>query len=145
MAGNTCSQCGAPLEMNATVCPYCGTPVEVAPPPQPTYAPPQNYAPQGSIFQPQVQMPYQQPLDAGVDPSWPLKNKTVAGILAILLGSLGVQKFYLGKTTMGIIYLVLTCTAVLAFVPAVLGLIEGITYLTQNEHNFQVNNHVRTR
>ena len=89
-------------------------------------------------------MPYQQPLDAGVDPSWPLKNKTVAGILAILLGSLGVHKFYLGKTTIGIIYIVLTCTAVLAFVPAILGLIEGITYLTQNEHNFQVNNHVRT-
>lgn len=145
MAGNTCSQCGAPLEMNANVCPYCGTPVEVAPPPQPTYTPPQSYIPQSNMYQPQVQIPYQPTLDAGVDPSWPLKNKTVAGILAILLGSLGVHKFYLDKTTMGIIYIVLTCTAVLAFIPAILGLIEGITYLTQNEHNFQVNNHVRTR
>lgn len=150
MAEKNCSQCGAPLEMNANVCPYCGTPVETTPPPQPyvppqpTYPPPQNYIPQGNMYQPQVPPLYQPMFEDGVDPSWPIKNKTVAGILAILLGTLGVHKFYLGKTTMGIIYLVLTFTAVLAFVPALLGLIEGITYLTQSEHNFQVNNHVRT-
>ena len=34
-----------------------------------------------------------------------MKNKTTAGILAILLGCLGIHKFYLGNNKGGIIYL----------------------------------------
>ena len=62
-------------------------------------------------------------------------KKTVAGILAILLGSFGVHKFYLGYTTPGIIMLVanvLTCFTVMWIV----GLIEGIIYLTKSDADF---------
>ncbi|MFJ7734448.1 NINE protein [Lysinibacillus sp. NPDC097231] len=33
----------------------------------------------------------------GIDPSWPIKSKNIAGVLAIFFGGLGIHKFYLGK------------------------------------------------
>ncbi len=65
-------------------------------------------------------------------------KKIVAGILAILLGGLGIHKFYLGYTTAGIIMLlvtVLTCGFGGAIV-GVIGLIEGIIYLTKTDEEF---------
>jgi TM2 domain-containing membrane protein YozV len=62
-----------------------------------------------------------------------MKSKTTAGILAIILGGLGVHKFYLGKIGMGILYLVFCWTTI----PALIGLIEGILYLTKTEEEFQ--------
>ncbi len=63
-----------------------------------------------------------------------MKNKYVAGILAILLGDLGIHKFYLGKIGWGIVYLLFYWTGI----PAIVGLIEGIIYLCTDEETFQV-------
>jgi TM2 domain-containing membrane protein YozV len=60
------------------------------------------------------------------------KNKTTAGILAILLGGFGVHKFYLGRPLLGILYLIFFWT----YVPAIIGLIEGIFYLVANPEDF---------
>lgn len=60
------------------------------------------------------------------------KNKVTAGVLGILLGGIGVHKFYLGQTGMGILYLIFFWT----FVPAIIGLIEGIIYLTMSDEAF---------
>lgn len=60
------------------------------------------------------------------------KSKTTAGILGILLGGLGIHKFYLGKTKIGIVYLLFCWT----FIPAIVGFIEGIIYLTKSEKDF---------
>lgn len=60
------------------------------------------------------------------------KSKTTAGLLAIFLGALGAHKFYLGKTGMGILYLVFCWT----YIPGILGLIEGIVYLTKTDADF---------
>jgi len=65
-------------------------------------------------------------------------KKLVAGILAILVGSLGVHKFILGYTTEGIIMLlvtVLTC-GVFGIVMSVVGIVEGIMYLTKSDEEF---------
>lgn len=65
----------------------------------------------------------------------PQKSKVVAGVLGILLGSLGAHRFYLGDMTGGIIRLivsVLTCGA-----GGIIGLIEGIIYLTKSDADFQ--------
>ena len=66
----------------------------------------------------------------------PVDNKKIAaGILAILLGPLGIHKFILGYTKEGIIWLaisVLTC----GIVTSLLGLIEGIIYLTKSDDEF---------
>lgn len=62
------------------------------------------------------------------------KSKIVAGILGILLGGLGIHKFYLGYTQEGVIQLILgvvTCGAV-----GIIGFIEGIIYLTKSDEQF---------
>jgi TM2 domain-containing membrane protein YozV len=65
-------------------------------------------------------------------------KKIVAGILAILLGSLGVHKFILGYTTEGIIMLAISVVScgILAVVPSIIGIIEGIMYLTKSDEEF---------
>lgn len=60
-------------------------------------------------------------------------KKVVAGILAILLGGLGVHKFILGYTKEGIIQLILGFLCGVGFV---IGLIEGILYLTKSDEEF---------
>lgn len=62
-----------------------------------------------------------------------VKDKTVAGILAILLGCFGVHHFYLGNTGRGVLYLLLCWTGI----PSVLGIVDGIMYLTKPEDVFQ--------
>jgi len=66
-------------------------------------------------------------------------DKTTFGILAILLGWLGVHKFVVGHTKWGVIYLLITvCTGGgLAFIPWILGIIAGIKVLTGTEEDFQ--------
>ena len=61
-----------------------------------------------------------------------MKNKTTAGILAIIFGWLGVHRFYLGQKGLGILYLILSFTGI----SFLLGLIDGIVLLTQEEERF---------
>ena len=61
-------------------------------------------------------------------------KRVVAGILAIFLGIVGGHKFFLGYTTAGVIYILLfLCTG---FVPMLLGLVDGIIYLTKSDEEF---------
>ena len=65
-------------------------------------------------------------------------NKLAAGICGILVGSFGVHKFVLGYTTSGLIMLLvtlLTC-GFGGIVMHVIGLIEGIIYLTKSDEEF---------
>ncbi|MFJ5714194.1 TM2 domain-containing protein [Neobacillus sp. NPDC093127] len=61
-----------------------------------------------------------------------MKSKVTAGVLGILLGSLGIHKFYLGKIGMGIIYILFSWTGI----PGLIGLIEGILYLTKSDEEW---------
>ncbi len=73
-----------------------------------------------------------------MEPSEIQSKKTSAGICAILLGGLGVHKFILGYTNAGIITIlisVLTCGAGAAFM-GIIGLVEGIIYLTMTDAQF---------
>ncbi len=69
-------------------------------------------------------------------------KKIAAGILGILLGALGIHKFILGYTTEGIIMLVVTLVLGVptcglgAGVMGIIGLIEGIIYLTKSDEEF---------
>ncbi len=66
-------------------------------------------------------------------------KKLVAGILAILLGALGVHKFYLGMTTPGVIMLLVSLLTLgcLAPIMGIIGIIEGILYLTKSDADFE--------
>jgi len=65
-------------------------------------------------------------------------KRIIAGILGILLGALGVHKFVLGYTTQGIIMLVITVFTFGfgASLTGLIGLIEGIIYLTKSDEEF---------
>jgi TM2 domain-containing membrane protein YozV len=60
------------------------------------------------------------------------KNKTIAAVLAIFVGGLGIHKFYLGKPFLGVLYLIFCWTAV----PSIIALIEGIIYIASSEDDF---------
>ena len=62
------------------------------------------------------------------------KTKVPAGVLGILLGGLGIHKFYLGYTKEGIIQIV--ATLVTCGAASIIGLIEGIIYLTKTDEEF---------
>ena len=136
MAQSVCPQCGAPIDPGASECRFCGEKlVTQQAGTQFQQNQPQQVAPQVIIQQAAPQQVYM----SGINPSWPIKSKVTAGVLAILLGGIGVHKFYLGKIGSGILYLCFCWTGV----PAVLGLVEGIIYLCSNDENFQLKNHVR--
>ena len=59
----------------------------------------------------------------------PEDKKVVAGVLALLLGGIGIHKFYLGRTKQGIIFLLLFWTGV----QAIVAFIEGIMILANNK------------
>ena len=94
----------------------------------PTYSVPQYNTPQ----HPQQSRPY-----VGS------KDHVAAGLLALFLGSLGVHKFYLGYNTAGFIMLGVTILGSLftfglaGAVMSLIGLIEGIIYLTKNQAEFE--------
>ena len=122
-----CPQCGAPVQENAKKCEYCGAAIVE----EKVEAPVNN-------AQPQV-VYVQQPSANNERANWPIKNKIVAGILAILLGGIGVHKFYLGKIGQGVVYILFCWT----YIPAIIGLIEGIIILCSNDENFELKYHCR--
>lgn len=69
---------------------------------------------------------------AGVRPYTRNKSKVAAGILAILLGWCGIHKYYLGRIGQGILYTLFFWTGI----PTILGIIEGIIYLTMDDERF---------
>jgi predicted Zn finger-like uncharacterized protein len=106
-----CFECGEKIREGASVCPHCG------------------------VEQPRSKA-RRDDLDSEIRRG--ASNKVAAGICGILLGSLGIHKFILGLTTPGIIMLLvslLTCGAGLT-VMWVIGLIEGIIYLTKSDEEF---------
>lgn len=61
-----------------------------------------------------------------------MRNKTTAALFAILGGSLGLQKFYLGQIGWGITYAVFFWTGI----PSVIGIIEGMMLLSMDFDKF---------
>ncbi|WP_415790826.1 TM2 domain-containing protein, partial [Deinococcus saxicola] len=89
------------------------------------------------------------------------QKRLIAGLLAIFLGSLGVHKFYLGLNTQGILvlgtnigvwvlavliglvtllvgfFVTLPLASLVSAALGLLGLVEGILYLTKSDEDFQ--------
>ena len=62
-----------------------------------------------------------------------ISRRIATALFAILLGTFGVHKFYLGKIGMGILYLLFFWTGI----PTLVGIIEGIIYLTKSDDVFE--------
>ena len=120
----TCPRCSAQNSSLNTTCMTCGSALPIAPMPMPQMP-----------RQPGAQIP-------GAD------KKILAGILGIVLGGLGIHKFVLGYNQEGVIliavYLVsfiiamVTCGlgVPLVLIPSVIGIVEGIIYLTKTDEEF---------
>lgn len=140
-----CPNCGGNkytmVDETTAKCRYCDTIFKVkenkpTPPPQATQAATAGTQQAGAAqAQPQeriiiVQQPAQQ-----AAPQYMRRHdrsKITAGILALLLGGLGIHKFYLGKGGQGILYLIFCWT----WIPSIIAFIEGIIYLTMDEDKF---------
>ena len=61
-----------------------------------------------------------------------MKSKNTAAALSIFLGGVGAHRFYLEQNGLGAVYLVFCWT----FVPAVLGVVEGIRFLSMSGDDF---------
>jgi len=110
-----CTQCGSSNNDYAQTCAHCQAPL-----------------PQIGGYQP-IQPP---PVYGGV-PDWRQQGadkKIVAGLLGVLAGGFGIHKFILGYTTEGIIQIVITF--VTCGMGSIIGLIEGIIYLTKSDEDF---------
>lgn len=125
-----CPQCGAPVNAVDGKCEYCGAVV-------PNVAPVQPQA----QAQPQPQVVYVQQPVYSERSNWPIKSKVIAGVLALLLGGIGVHKFYLGKTGMGVLYLLFSWT----LIPGFVSFIEGIILLCSSDENFEIKYKCRTK
>ena len=132
-----CTKCGAQNADFAQTCTHCQAvlPLIASQPPaqsdyqspfQPSYEPIQPPAP---LHGQSLTQDWQK---AGAD------KKIVAGILGIVIGGLGIHKFVLGYQKEGLIMLlvsVLSCFT-LAGVMHVIGIVEGIMYLTKSDEDF---------
>lgn len=137
-----CPNCGNANIEGAGFCSNCGSPLPVSAPANNAYAQPAA-APYAQPYQQQYyQQPYQQqpvyPQPAA--PGVAQKSKVAAGLLGIFLGALGIHKFYLGYTKAGVIMLLvsLLTLGIGAVVMEIIGLIEGIMYLTKSDQDFYV-------
>lgn len=120
----TCPGCGTQNPGINSRCTNCGTMLPISPMPMQHVPRPGGTAPAGA------------------------EKKIAAGIVGIILGGLGIHKFILGYTQEGVIllsvYLVSLIIAIvtcgigtpLVLVPSIIGIIEGIIYLTKSDEEF---------
>lgn len=116
-----CQNCNTQHPDSAQFCPQCGSQlifVQNTPPPYGQSAP--GYAYGNDAFSP-----------AGPEG----KSRGVAGLLAILIGTLGVQYFYLGKVGGGLLTILLSL--VTCGLWQVVVLIQGILMLCMTNEEFE--------
>ena len=65
------------------------------------------------------------------------RDKLIAALLAFLLGTLGIHRFYLGRIGSGIAMLLLSCTVIGLLVTVPWALIDTIRYLVMSHAEFE--------
>jgi TM2 domain-containing membrane protein YozV len=131
-----CRNCGKQIHEKAIACPGCGVPPLLE----------HNYCPHCGAETAQYQSMCIKCGGSlgGVGAAGSGSNdKIAAALLAIFVGCFGVHKFYLGYTKEGVIMLVVslaggivTCGIATAVI-GIIGLIEGIIYLTKSDDEFR--------
>ena len=128
-----CPECGKQYstqeKVNRVKCPYCGAETNVA------YADQEPQQSQWQQFGQQTARTVDDVFSNG--PSG--RSRGIAGLLAILVGAIGVHYFYIGKTGAGVVFLLatlLTC-GFLGVVTEIVSLIQGILFFTSTQEEFE--------
>ena len=121
-----CKECGQDLSDTAKTCPHCGAAVVK----DVLCVKCGTKVPENIKFCPTCGAPVVSDTSSAAKK----KDKTVAGLLAIFLGYLGIQYFYLGKNTAGILSIVISLCS--CGIWGVITLIQGILMLTMQEEDF---------
>ena len=132
---HNCPECGKQYstqeKVNRVKCPYCGAETNVS------YAEQEqnSYQQQWQQFSNQAQAAVDDVFSNG--PSG--KSRGVAGLLALLLGWAGVHYFYVGKSTAGVIFLLVSLLScgLLGTVTWIVSIIQGVLFFTSTQAEFE--------
>jgi len=121
-----CPQCRCQVNDGASYCPGCGAYQFDGPDPK-------AQVQAQTVVQPQivyVQQPQPQMNNGRI--RLHDRSKTVAALLALFLGGLGIHKFYLGQIGLGVLYLLFCWT----WIPSIIAFVEFIIYLCTSDADF---------
>lgn len=126
MALINCKECGQTISDAAKTCPHCGAPVI-----KDVYCSKcGRKVPENIMYCPDCGAP----ISSATGYQFKKNDKTLTGILAIVLGGLGIHYFYLGKNTAGILTIIITF---FCFIWWIVMIIQGIMMLTMSEEDFR--------
>ena len=132
---HNCPECGKQYstqeKVNRVKCPYCGAETNVSYSDQEP-----NYQEQWRQFGNQASNALDSVFNNG--PSG--KSRGIAGLLAILMGWCGLHYFYIGKTSAGVLFLliaILSC-GILATVTTIVSIIQGVLFFTSTQEEFEL-------
>ena len=131
---HNCPECGKQYstqdKVNRVKCPYCGAETNV------------SYSDQQPNFQEQWRQFGNQAsnaLDSVFNNGPSGKSRGIAGLLALLMGAFGLHYFYIGKTTAGILFLLVSLLScgVLGTVTWVISVIQAVLFFTSTQQEFE--------
>ena len=131
---HNCPECGKQYstqeKVNRVKCPYCGAETNV------------SYSDQEPNFQEQWRQFGNQAsnaLDSVFNNGPSGKSRGIAGLLAILMGWCGLQYFYIGKTSAGVLFLLIALLScgILGTVTFIVSVIQGVLFFTVTQQEFE--------
>ena len=129
-----CPECGKQYstqeKVNRVKCPYCGAETNV------------SYSEQEPNFQDQWRQFGNQAssaLDSVFNNGPSGKSRGIAGLLAILMGWCGLHYFYIGKTSAGVLFLLIALLScgILGTVTFIVSIIQGVLFFTVTQQEFE--------
>ena len=131
---HNCPECGKQYstqeKVNRVKCPYCGAETNV------------SYSDQEPNFQEQWRQFGNQAsnaLDSVFNNGPSGKSRGIAGLLAILMGWCGLHYFYIGKTSAGVLFLLIALLScgILGTVTFIVSVIQGVLFFTVTQQEFE--------
>ena len=126
-----CPECGKQYstqeKVNRVKCPYCGAETNV------------SYSDQQQSQWQQFGQQTARTVDDVFSNGPSGRSRGIAGLLAILVGAIGVHYFYIGKTGAGVVFLLATLLScgLLGVVTEIVSLIQGILFFTSTQEEFE--------